>query len=119
MHSNSLTHTMISTDTVSIKPKVTQTPTTSPIDPLPLDLGRDALRTLMQESGMNPIDPITREQLKNSTATYSCAVDMEELGLDQGYEAYDITGNDDDDDDELEMFEIDDEINEALRELGI
>ncbi|KAJ3026104.1 UNVERIFIED_CONTAM: hypothetical protein HDU68_006182 [Siphonaria sp. JEL0065] len=154
---------------VSIQPRhhspttPTPTPTTSPTKDFPyshqhppvhfsptppLDLGRDQLRTLMQESGMSTIEslPITREQLKYESITPDLFPETQDdqddddpdFHLDPGYEPYNILESDDYDDSESEeereyqleqpdfgmgsegdIFEIDAEINDALNELGI
>ncbi|KAJ3233790.1 hypothetical protein HDU78_006226 [Chytriomyces hyalinus] len=108
-----------------------------------LDLAHSNLHALMRESGMTPLDPITREELRDATSSAfdtltTCASESEGedgSGWDyDGYDGYDLMDGEDemrdgDDSDvsggvdavqeEEEMFEIEADIDDAFRELGI
>ncbi|KAJ3241350.1 hypothetical protein HDU81_000914 [Chytriomyces hyalinus] len=117
----------------------------SPVQQPPLlDLAHSNLHALMRESGMTPLDPITREELRDAggsafDAVTTCASESEgegDSGWDyDGYDGYDLMdgeeemrdGEDSDESgggvgavqEEEEMFEIEADIDDAFRELGI
>ncbi|KAJ3357708.1 hypothetical protein HDU83_004863 [Entophlyctis luteolus] len=84
--------------------------------PSHLDLGRDELRSLMRESGMNPVDQITREDLMKSSNSLS-----EDLGkvlqmLEVGTPPYPLTKLSEDSQ-VMDLDSLDIEIDAACKEL--
>ncbi|KAJ3069049.1 hypothetical protein HDU98_007866 [Podochytrium sp. JEL0797] len=117
------------TDPSPHQPPTPPLPLQSSPQPPPLDLGRDQLHQLMLESGMHVNLPVTREQLKYDAGFGEDGEESVELYLDEGYDEYDVCegGEEEEegidgeevDESEEDVFDIDEEINEALRELNM